>query len=121
MRTRGDQLAIACQRRMARWGGEQARGACLPFGRMLGVAGMQVILAAAGMGVDEQQALVLARQRTQDFQQQDVLVDVGEVAGMILVTILHETFCACRAVYTLSRGGAKTMPENATVAHVGAA
>ena len=57
------------------------------------------------MGVDEQQPLVLARERAQDFEQQHVLVDVGEVAGVILVTILHETrmFRAAR-LYTVVRG-----------------
>ena len=71
---------------------------------MLLVARVQVVFAAPRVGVDEQQALVLARERTQHFEQQHVLVDVGEVAGVILVAILHGTpatlsgaFIHCRA------------------------
>ena len=83
-------------------GGQQLRGARLPLGRMLAIARMQVVVAAARVRVDEQQALVLARERAQDFEQQHVLVDVGEVAGVILVAIFHGTPASRRArLYTV--------------------
>ena len=59
----GDQVPIAHERLMARRGRQQLRDAGLPFGRMLRIAGMQVVVAAARVGVDEQEALVLARER----------------------------------------------------------
>ena len=92
-------VAITHERRVTRRGREQARDARLPLGRMFAVAGMQVVVAAARVRVDEQQALVLARQRAQDFEQQDVLVDVGEIAGVILMAVLHETPAPARCAF----------------------
>jgi len=64
-----DQFTVAGERGVPRRRSEQARRARLPFRRMRTVAGMQLVHAMAGMRVDEQQALVLARQRDQDFEQ----------------------------------------------------
>ena len=90
---------------MPRRGRQQPGDARLPLGRMFRITGMQVVFAAAGMGVDEQQALVLARQRIQDFEQHHVFVDVGEVAGVILMAIFHGTPAADRTrLYTVARG-----------------
>ena len=58
---------------------------------MCRVTGMQFVFAAAGMCVDEQQALVLAGEGPQDFEQQDMFVDVGEIPGVILMAIFHGT------------------------------
>ena len=91
MHAAGDDFAITNERRMPRLGRQQPRGAGLPFSRMLAVAGMQVVIPAARVCVDEQQALVLAHERMQDFEQGHVFVDVGEVAGVILVAIFHGT------------------------------
>ena len=90
---------------MTRLGAEQARRAGLPLGRMRAVAGMQLVLAAPGVGVDEQQPLVLAGERAQDFEQQHVFVDVGEIAGVILMAVLHETPAPRAArLYTVRQG-----------------
>ena len=78
-------------------GGEQPRDARLPLCGMLRIARMQLVQAAAGVCIHEQQALVLARERRQHFEQQHVLVDVGEVAGVILVAVFHETFSGAAA------------------------
>src|SRR6188472_264387 len=61
----------------------------LPFSRMLCVAGMQVVFAAARVRVHEQQRFVLARQCAEDVEQQHMLVDVGEIASVILMAVLH--------------------------------
>src|SRR5262245_8882585 len=108
MRARRHPLAVTRQRRVPWRGGEQPRRPRLPFGRVLCITGMQFIAAAARMRVDEQQALVLAGERVQDFEHQYVFVDVGEVAGVVLVAVFHETFFTSRAVYTLSDGGTRS-------------
>ena len=72
---------------------------------------MQIVVAAPGVRVDEQQTLVLARERTQDFEQQNVLVHVGEIAGVILVTVFHGTpTLEVAPLYTLP-GGWQTHPQ----------
>src|SRR6187399_672531 len=70
---------------------QQFCDARLPFGRVLRVARMQIVVAAPSVRVDEQQTLVLACECTQDFEQQNVLVHVGKIAGVILVAVLHAT------------------------------
>ena len=78
---------------------------------MLRVARMQVVVASSRVRVDEQQAFVLARERTQDFEQQHVLVDVGKITGVVLVTIFHGTLALDVAtLYTLP-GGWPTHPQ----------
>ena len=68
---------------------QQASGTRLPFFRMRNIPGMQVVFSAPGMGIDEQEPLVLACERAQDFEQQHVLVHVGEVSCVVLVAVFH--------------------------------
>src|SRR4051812_34061804 len=106
----GHDVAISLQRLVARRRGEQFRDAGLPFGWMLRVAGMEVVFSAAGVRIDEQEALVLARHRREHIQQQDVLVDVGEISGVILMAIFHGTLGTREPrLYTVMRTLMKTL------------
>src|SRR4029077_19835569 len=49
----------------------------------------QVVAAAAGVGVEVQEPLVLLLQRRQQSEQRHVLVHVREVAGVEAVAVLH--------------------------------
>src|SRR2546430_10853736 len=49
----------------------------------------QVVAAAAGVGIEVQEPLVLLLQRREQLQQRHVLVHVREVAGVEAVAVLH--------------------------------
>ena len=90
---------------MTRLGRQQSRGSRLPFGRVFAVARVQVVVTATCVRVDEQQAFVLAHEGVQDFEQRHVFVDVGEVAGVVLVAIFHGTQALRRPrLYTVWHG-----------------
>jgi hypothetical protein len=56
---------------------------------LLGFGAAQIVEAAAGMGFEIQESLVLALQGPDQGQQRDVLVHIGEIAGMKTVAIFH--------------------------------
>ena len=89
MHARGDDLAVAGQRRVARLRRQQFRDTALPLGRMFGVTRMRVVVAASRVRIDVQKALVLALERGKHLEQYDVFVDIGEVAGVILMAVFH--------------------------------
>jgi len=108
---RSHEFAIAGERFVPRNGCQQFRNARLPFGRVLRVARMKVVVTSSRVRVHEQQAFVLARERMQHFEQQNVLVDVGKITGVVLVTIFHGTQALDVAtLYTLP-GGWPTHPQ----------
>jgi len=83
---------------------------------------VQVVLTPARVGVDEEEAFVLPAQCGEHVEQQDVLVDIGKVAGVILVAILHETPKAReRRLYTVLRTRMKTLDWLLTVTILGGA
>ncbi len=72
-----------------RGGGLQPAEAALEFQRALRGAGAQVVNATAGMGVDIAERRVLAAEGGQQAGQQHVLDDIGKIAGMEMVAIIH--------------------------------
>ena len=68
---------------------QQSRDAGFTLGTAARVSACQVVKPFAGMRIQEQKALGLLLQRADQGQQGDVLVHVGEVAGVKAVAILH--------------------------------
>ena len=63
--------------------------AVLPFQRLAGFRAAEIVNARAGMGVDDAKRTGLAVQMREHAAQHGVLHDIGEVAGVIGVTIVH--------------------------------
>ncbi len=59
------------------------------LGALVRVGAVQVVESAAGVRLEIEKALVLALQRGDQRQQRDVLVHVGEIAGMKTVAVFH--------------------------------
>ena len=117
----GSELAVVGRdrRQIARHGGrhagarraDQAGDAGLRLAGAPRQAAAQIIAAGAGMGVEHEQLLVLGRQQAQQLAERRVLQDVGEVAGVIAMAIVHATPIASAmdlgARYVLQTGGTK--------------
>src|SRR5690606_28707204 len=76
-------------------GGEQAADALGPLGRAgqgePAGGGGEVVVAAAGVGVEVKDALVLALERADELHERGVFEDVGEVARVVVVAVVHAT------------------------------
>ena len=70
----------------------QPRDSGQPFAAARRLLAAEIVNACAGMGVDDAKRRRLLLQIGQDADQHDVLDDVGEVAGMEGVAIVHDGF-----------------------------
>src|SRR5690606_26282760 len=70
-------------------GGFQSADAGSTFPALAGIAAAEVIETLTGMRIQVQESLRLLLQALDQLQQRDVLVHVGEVAGMERVAVLH--------------------------------
>ena len=103
MHSRGDDVAITSERRVPRGGGEQFRDARLPFRRVLGIAGMQVVIAATRVCIDEQESLVLARERRRTSSSTTCLWTSAKLPAWYWWRYFMKTRRGGSRVYTLSR------------------
>ncbi len=72
---------------------DQALHAAFRLSGLLRLRRLQVIKAAAGMAVQHEKCRILAFQRIQAVQQSDVLGDVGKIACVIDVAVIHAALC----------------------------
>ena len=79
---------LADRRRRSR--GQDARDPLAPFRRAPRLALRKIISARPGVSVDEAERRVLAREVNEDARQDGVLEDVGEIAGMKGMAIIHD-------------------------------
>ena len=68
---------------------ENPADTCLPFIAAFCVMTLQVIRSAACMCVEEEKRLRLFQQMIQHRQQDDVLVNIGKIAGVKGVTVVQ--------------------------------
>ena len=74
---------------------DQPRDAGLGLARAPGERAAEIVAARASMGVEHEQPLVLGRQQPQQLAEREVLQDVGKIAGMKAVTVVHGMAIAC--------------------------
>ena len=67
-----------------------ARDALAPFARARGLVAGQIVAPDAGVRVEIAQRRVLAHQVREDARQHRVLEDVGEIAGVEGVAVIHD-------------------------------
>ncbi|MFK4584244.1 hypothetical protein ABIF83_007721 [Bradyrhizobium ottawaense] len=93
----------------------QPRDAGQPFAAPARLVAVEIVEAGAGMGVDDAERPRLVLQIGDDARQHDVLDDIGEVAGVEGVTIIHGGELRHRAMKVTAvilRGGAQHRARN---------
>ena len=82
-------IEICAKRGMGIGGGEKARDALRVLAGLLRFLARKIGHAGAGMGVEQEEGLLLLLQMFDDESENGVFHHIGEVAGMIGVAVVH--------------------------------
>ncbi|CAN2967926.1 hypothetical protein METHPM2_120041 [Pseudomonas sp. PM2] len=106
-------------------GGERRQIACAPqagdafqvLTSAVGLVALQVVQANAGVSVEVGERLFLARHQGDEAGQGQVFEDIGMVAGVKGVTIIHGCSCAGGEVYLLPTQRCRAARQAAQMSH----